>query len=95
MRNVIPIIFVVATVLVGCHSPSTVHPQITSGTNAVAGASATISTNALAGTNAAVSANVAGHVNTPSETQSENLRLAGLGAAFLVIMPVILALKRS
>jgi hypothetical protein len=27
MRNIIPIVFVAATVLVGCHSPATVHTQ--------------------------------------------------------------------
>ena len=30
VRYIIPIVFVAATVLVGCHSPSTVHTQIAS-----------------------------------------------------------------
>jgi hypothetical protein len=93
MRNIFPIMIVTATLLVGCHSLSTVHAPTTSGTNAV------VSTNTPTGTNATVVAGASPpatvHVNTPSETLSENIALGDLGAAFLFLLPVILGLKRS
>jgi hypothetical protein len=99
MRKFIPIIFVAATVLVGCHTPTTVHTTTAGSTNATASFSFAVGTNAPAGTNAAaaaaVNADAAGHVNSPSETMSENVMLGDLGAAFLVLLPIILCLRRS
>jgi hypothetical protein len=99
MRKFIPILLVTATVLAGCSTPATVHTQNAGGTNATASFSMTVGTNAVVGTNAAVaaavSAEAAGHVNSPSETMSENVMLGDLGAAFLVLLPIILCLRRS
>ena len=54
MRNLIPIIFVAATLLAGCRSPATVHKTTTAdtqtvpGTNIVANANAPASSNSVA-----------------------------------------------
>ena len=99
MRKFILIIFVAAIALAGCSTPSTVHTQSAGGTNAPASFSITVGTTAVAGTNATVAATVstdaAGHVNSTSETMSENVLLGDLGAGFLVLLIVVLGLKRS
>lgn len=83
MRKIIPIIFIAATLLVGCKSP-TMKTTTTS----------TATTNAVAGTNT-VAATPPAPVgpNTPAETTSENLRLGELAGVFLVLLTV-LAVKR-
>jgi hypothetical protein len=102
MRKFIPIIFVAASILAGCSTPSMVHTQSAGGTNAAVSLNITVGTNAVAGTNAAVAVaattsgtETVGHVNSPAETTSENVLLGDLGAGFLVMLIIVLGLKRS
>jgi hypothetical protein len=80
MRNIIPIIFVAATVLVGCHSPSMVQTK----TAAPAAPTPTVATPPAAAAPAATA---------PPNTLSESVRLGDLGAAFIIIL-TLLALSR-
>jgi hypothetical protein len=85
MRNIIPIIFVAATLLAGCCSPAPANKTTTAGTNAA------VNTNTVA-SSSAVAATPVGP-NTPAETLSENVRLGNLGATFIVIL-TIMAVRR-
>jgi hypothetical protein len=90
MRNIIPIIFVAATVLAGCCSTAPVNKTTAPGTNTVASANAMVATPAPA----VVAPPVPAGPNTPAETLSENLRLGNLGAAFIVILTILAARSR-
>jgi uncharacterized protein YcfL len=96
MRKItIPIIIIAAIVLVGCKSVSAVHTETTAGTNAVVSTNSTAGTNSMVSTNASVSTSAPVHINTPSETMAENVMLGDIGAAFICLLPIILALKRT
>jgi len=79
MRNIIPIIFVGATLLVGCQ------------TSKQASKPAAATTNAVAATPAPTP--VPAGPNTPDQTLAENNRLGNLAGAFLGVL-YIAALKR-
>lgn len=81
MRNIIPIIFVAATLLVGCKSA-------TMSTTAT-----TTATNSVAGTNAAATPPAPVGPNTPAQTTAENIRFGELAGAFIVLLTVA-AVKR-
>jgi hypothetical protein len=63
MRNIIPIMLVAATVLVGCHSPMQAN-KTTTVAAAPAGASATANKNTIGDVNAAVTVNPAATANS-------------------------------
>jgi hypothetical protein len=83
MRNIIPIIFVAATLIVGCKSATmSTTTSTTAGTNSVA------STNAAAATPPAPVG-----PNTPAQTLAEDKMLGNLAGIFLVLLTVA-AVKR-
>jgi hypothetical protein len=79
MRNIIPVIFVAATLLVGCK------------TSTQASKSAAASASAAAATPAPAPVPVG--PNTPEQTLAENNKLGNLAGAFLGVL-YIAALKR-
>jgi PBP1b-binding outer membrane lipoprotein LpoB len=94
MRNIIAIIsiiFVAATLLVGCKSATmkttTAIATVPTTTNAAA------TTNAATVTAAAAPA-VSASPNTPVDTTAENVKLGEIAGIFLVVLSV-LAVKRS
>jgi hypothetical protein len=85
MRNIIPVMLLALTVLVGCQSPKT---TVGGSTNAMTVTNTVVVTNTIAATPSVVGP------NTPAQTTSENLVLGNLAAIFIVFL-VILALKRE
>jgi hypothetical protein len=84
MRNIIPIIFVAATLLVGCKSATMSTTTKT-----------TAATNSVAGTNAAAAAPPApAGPNTPAQTLAEGRMLGDLAGVFLALL-TFAAVKRS
>jgi len=81
MRNIIPIIFVAATLIVGCKSATM---STTTSTTAA--------TNSVAGTNAAATP-PAPVPNTPAQTLAENRMLGDIAGVFLVLLTAA-AVKR-
>jgi hypothetical protein len=95
MRKFIPIMFVAAALFVGCKSVTMKTTTSTSAsTNAPVSTNSLVSTNAVAGAVTA-SNNPTPHVNTPSETLSENAMLGEMGATVIFLMLVVLGLRRS
>jgi hypothetical protein len=103
MRNIIPIIFVASTLLVGCQSSKPASKPAAAGatsaaasTNTVANTNATVSTNAVAAA-AATAATAAAPApvgpNTPDQTLAENNRLGNLAGIFLGVL-FVAAIKR-
>jgi len=88
MRKFIPIMFVAATMLVGCRSTPPSNKTTTASTKSMVNPSA--NTNAVASTNAvaATPAPPAGP-NTPADTLSENVQLGDFGAACLVGLSIV------
>ena len=100
MRNIIPIIFVAATVLVGCQSPKSASKPTTPGTattmvitNTVFSTNIVFSTNTVASSKTVVVAPITVGPNTPEETASENLKFGKFAAVFIFCL-TILALAR-
>jgi len=81
MHKIIPIIFVAAMVLVGCHSPSMLRTKT---------AAPTVATSPLAAAPTAATP----VPTTPSQMMSENVRLGELGTAFIVILTVLALMRR-
>jgi hypothetical protein len=81
MRKVIPIIFVAATLLVGCKSATMSTTSTAAGTNAVAGTAAAATPPAPVGP------------NTPEQTLAENKMFGDLAGIFLALL-TFAAVKR-
>jgi hypothetical protein len=83
MRKIIPLVFIVTALLVGCKS-TTMSTSSAGGTNSVAGG-----TNSMA----AAAAPVPAGPNTPDQTMKENHLLGDLAGIFIVLLTVA-AVKR-
>ena len=99
MRNIIPIIFVAATLLAGCRSPARVNKTTTLGSNTVASTNAVVATPAPVGPDTVASASAVIDPpapvgpNTQAKALSENVMLGNLGGAFIVILAILAALR--
>jgi hypothetical protein len=91
MRNIIPIIFVTAILLVGCQS-SRQAAKTTPVAATTAGTKTTANANTIAGTNVVVATPAPAPApvgpNTPDQTLAENNKLGNLAGAFLVVLSV-------
>ena len=84
MRKIIPLVFIVTALLVGCKSTTMSTTSSAGGTKSVAGG-----TNSVA----AAAAPVPAGPNTPDQTMKENHLLGDLAGIFIVLLTVA-AVKR-